>query len=1057
MCDYDSMKFRRSTCLVLLLPLLALCAGEYSPKLFSALHWRLVGPFRGGRITAITGVPGEPYTFLAGTPGGGVWRTTNAGVTWQPIFDQVAVPSIGAIAVAPSDAKTIYVGTGEQIPGEGVYKSIDGGTTWNAMGLSASRFIQSIVVDPRDPRIVIVGANDAGASVIWSADSKSPYAAGSGIYKTVNGGQTWTKAFNNDASVGVVDMCSDPSNPNILYASFYTRASGKGDSAVAATSQLYKSTDEGTTWKPLSNVGLPEKDRGREGIAVAPGNKGRRLYTIVNQGLFRSDDAGASWKKMSNDTRVIGSEYFGRVFVDPHNPEIVYVPQTSLYRSTDGGQKFEAFAGAPSGDDYHLVWTDPSDTSHIILGVDQGAVLSLDGGKTWSSWDNQPTGQFYHVSTDNAFPYRIYAAQQDSGTAAILSRSDNGRITSADWYSIAGFEDCQIAPDPLNPDIVYSGGWYGTVVRFDRATSQAGTVFLAGPKYRTSAAAPLFFLPQDPHALILGTQFVMKSTDGGNSWRELSPDLTLKPKKADDDKGKDKKDKDKKDKDKDDDASLNSLSPSTLDAGIMWAGTTNGVVQVTRDAGTSWQNVSPANLPDKAMILNVEASHHDPATAYITVGARHEALSPRISQTRDFGKSWTQIISGIPPTEAVHVVREDPVRKGLLYAGTSGGVYVSFDDGDHWQTLQLNLPPAPVTDLTVHGADLVASTFGRALWVLDNISPLREAGPAHLLTPETAVRTHWDNYQDTPLSVETPAGTNPPDGAIIDYYLQKPPVGEVTLAIYDSEDKLVRVYSSSQSTQDLPPPNVPEYWFAPPEVLPRTTGLNRFVWDLRYPPPQALPFGYFGKLLEYTEYTLADHAVPGATPRRQPLGPLVLPGNYRLELTVDGEKYGRQLNVKLDPRVRVSGADLEAQLNLERQITAGMSTSFNGYRQVEATRKELEDRKKALSSDKDATEQLKAFETKLDEVQNGSATAPGFGLVNRELARYIAGLETFDARPSETALSSVQQECSALDTSLAKWRDANGKDLEALNATLQKKAAKAIASTKAPSAPGCAK
>jgi photosystem II stability/assembly factor-like uncharacterized protein len=501
-------------------------AQEIYSSQFSAMQWRLIGPFRAGRVTAVAGVPDRPDTYYFGTPGGGVWKTTNGGQVWRPIFDSERVASIGSLAVAPSNSNVIYVGTGEQTAGHGLYRSADGGETWKNVGLQDVPYIQAVVVDPQNSDIVVVGANSIGFGILWLPLPESAHTANHGIFKTMDGGRTWNKVLANDDTLGVVDLCSDPNDPRTLYAVLYRPASGAGDSEVPATSEIVKSVDAGSTWNPLVTKGLPEKGWGRLGIAVAPETAGRRLYAILAQGFFRSDDGGATWQQSTKDPRVLGSAYFSRVFVDPRNPDVLYVAQTSLYRSTDGGQTFEAYVGAPSGDDFHVLCIDPQNPARMILGVDQGAIISVDGGKSWSSWYNQPTGQFYHVSTDNAFNYRVYAAQQDSGTAGILSRSDYGEILAQDWFSIGGFEYAFIVPDPLNPNWVYSGGWYGSVVRFDRATGQIATVFETGEKYRTAQMPPLVFSPQDSSTLYLGTQFVLKTSNHGLSWQPISPDLT---------------------------------------------------------------------------------------------------------------------------------------------------------------------------------------------------------------------------------------------------------------------------------------------------------------------------------------------------------------------------------------------------------------------------------------------------------------------------------------------------------------------------------------------------
>ncbi|HME07665.1 MAG TPA: hypothetical protein VKG25_11460, partial [Bryobacteraceae bacterium] len=910
-------------------------------KLFAPMRWRLIGPFRGGRVTSVAGVPNEPDVYYFGTPGGGVWKTIDSGRVWRPIFDQQPVSGIGSIAVAPSDPRTIYVGTGEGGAGNGVYKSTDAGSTWKPAGLETTRYIPSIVVDPRDPNIAIAGANSLGHALIWRPTPKSAYQIDRGIFKTTDGGKTWKKVLTRDDTLGVVDLCADALDPRTLYAALYRPGTGFGEKEVKATSELFQSMDEGSTWRPLAGKGLPEKDRGRVGVAAA----GRRVYAILDQGVYRSDDGGVSWRQSTKDPRVVGSGYFSRVFVDPSHPDTLYVAQTSLYRSTDGDSTFEPFVGAPSGDDFHVLWINPRDSRRMLLGVDQGALVTVDGGQTWSSWYNQPTGEFYHVSTDTAFPYHVYGAQQDSGTAAVASRSDYGQIGARDWMSVGGFEFCFIAPDPLNSNLIYSGGWYGTVVRFDKTNGQLATIFERGEKYRTANMAPLAFSPLDPRTLYLGTQFMMKTGDAGASWQAISPDLT----------GFVDKDPDAKpDPDQPPKPAITALALSPLQAGLIWAGTSNRMLQVTKNGGASWNNVPPPGLTEPSRILAIEASHYDPGTAYIVVGGTRETTPPYIARTADYGVSWQTIVQGLPSGETARVVREDPVRKGLLYAGTDTGVFVSFDDGGNWQPLQLNLPVANVSDLEVHGKDLVASTFGRALWILDDLTPIRAMTPqllssdVYLVPPAPAIRMRWDNYQDTPYPPETPAGQNPPDGAIVDYYLKTAPAGEITLTIYGQRGQQVRQYSSHPQAPDLPLPNVPRYWFAPLEALPKAAGLNRFVWDLRYPAPVSLPYGYSGNLIEYTEYTLADHAVPGKTPRQQPQGPLVLPGTYSLELSVAGQVFRQSLIVKLDPRLNVSSADLQRQLDLEQQIGRGMFGSYRAYQDAAALRKALSAHKKDM-------------------------------------------------------------------------------------------------------------
>lgn len=871
-----------------------------------------------------------------------------------------------------------------------------------------------------------------------------PTIAASSAARTAAG--QWKKVYENNDTVGVVDMCADPDNPSTLYASLYRLPSGKGEAAVAATSDIVRSTDGGATWTPLQAKGLPEKARGRLGIVVAAGTKGQRLYVIADQGFYRSDDAGNNWYQSTKDPRVIGSNYMSRVFVNTQNPDTVYVAQTSLYRSTDGGKTFAAYVGAPSGDDdFHVLWIDPHNGARMILGVDQGAIITVDAGKTWSSWYNQPTGQFYHVSTDHQFPYRVYAAQQDSGTAAVLSRSDYGEILPQDWFSTGGFEYAFITPDPAHPNWLYSNGWYGSVVRYDRDTTQTATVFEHGNKYRVSQMAPLVFSPQDPGTLYFGTQYVLKTTDSAKVWQQISPDLTgyVEPKETE-----------KPDPDKPRPPAITSIAPSPVEAATMWAATSNRLVNVTRDGGAHWADVTPAGLVDPQQVLYVEASHQDPAAAYLVVGGTRYSTPPNVFRTRDAGKSWQKIVNGFPEDQMVRVVREDPKRRGLLYAGTDTGIFISADDGDHWQPFSLNLPPAPITDVQVHGNALVASTFGRSLWILDDLTPLREmnsqiaAADAHLFAPSTATRVRWDTYEDTPYPIETPAGQNPPDGAILDYFLKTPANGELSLRILDESGNEVAAFSTDPKPLVLPPANAPEYWFAPQDKLTNTAGVNRFAWDLRYPAPPTLPYGYTGKLLEYTEYTLADHSVPDHTPRLQPQGALVVPGKYTLELHAGGQTHRQPLTVELDPRVKTSQADLIAQRDLALEIARGLQSSTAAYHQVNAMRKALlgdanagkddgekdtedEDTGKgnATKNDPDA-----ALKKKLKALLGGTKSELGFGLINRDLARLMFSVESADLAPTDAVRGVVEESCQALHRRLREWQQVNQQDAPALNA-----------------------
>lgn len=998
-------------------------AQDIDTRAFDALHWRLLGSFRGGRVSAVAGIPGDPNTYYFGTPGGGVWKTTDAGRVWKPIFDEVRVASIGAIAVASSNSNLIYVGTGEQTPGNGVYKSTDAGRTWTRAGLENTRFIQAIVVDPHNPDILVAGTNSVGVYVFTPPVVHSPptFSTSRGVFKSIDGGKTWKQTLSRDDSAGVFDMVADPSDPKVLYASVLVpvpnlrKAEQPSSSAAppADNSAIYKSIDEGSTWTLMPCKGLPTTGRERLGISVAAGTRGRRLYAIMTQGFYRSDNGGETWYQSTKDPRIVGNPYFSRIFSDPQNPDLLYVAQTSLYRSTDGGRTFESFVGAPSGDDFHLLWIDPRNPSRLLLGVDQGAILSVDAGRTWSEWYNQPTGQFYHVSTDHQFPYRTYAAQQDSGTQSVPIRSDNGEITPSDVISVGGFEFCFIAPDPLHPNWIYSGGWYGTVVRYDRKTGQTATVFEKGDKYHVAQMPPLFFSPHDPHTLFMATQMVMKTTDDGKTWSEASPDLTVDPNAKPED----------REKNKQHPPAITALSESPLDAAEMWAATTNRLVQVTRDGGAHWQNVTPTGIDAAREIFYVEPSHFDKGEAFLSIGSSRQQAPAQILRTRDYGATWQPIIAGLPPEESVRVVREDSVRKGLLFAGTASTMFLSFDDGDHWHPLTLNLPATPVTDIDVHGDDLVISTYGRGLWVLDDLASIRQwtqevsDSSVHLFEPEQAMRVRWDTWQDTPLPIETPTAKNPPDGAILDYWL-KSAANEPTVTIRDSAGNIVRRYKGKMPEPNLPLPNVPEYWFAKTTSVDGGAGLHRFVWDLRYDSPKALPASYFGPILQYTEYTLADHAIPHETPRQQPQGPLVAPGDYTVEFTANGQTEKQSLHVAIDPRVSASQSDLEEQLAVARRLVNGMSVSFDVYHAVDKLSEEAKERRKTQPN---ASAEIEKIEKQAKTIQEGTHDAPGMGPINRDLTRLLDSVEGGDQRPTEPQMQAVSEACAALDKALAQW------------------------------------
>jgi photosystem II stability/assembly factor-like uncharacterized protein len=1059
-----ALRLRRSILYLLVfgLALSPVAAQQVSPDLLHGLQWRLIGPFRGGRVTAVSGISGDPKTYYMGTPGGGIWKTTDAGTTWNPIFDQAHVASIGDLVVAPSDPNIIYAATGEQTDGNGVWKSTDAGATWTNIGLSDSRIIPSLLVDPHD------------ANIVYLAAAGEPTPSNSrGIFKSTDAGKTWRKVYFKDDHWSPSELDFDPNDSHTIVATVWHIPVRSGDTPLQGVDNfLLKSTDAGETWTPVGEQGLPPEHRGRIGLSIAPGLGGKRIFALMRQGLFRSDDAGATWQKITTDPRILGSNYFGRVYSDPKNSDVVYVMQTSTYRSSDGGRTFVTWKGTPSGEDDHVLWISPEDPNRMLMGTDQGAVVTFDGGKSWNTWFNQPTGQFYRVTTDNSFPSRLYAAQQDSGSIVIPTRSDYGLITYRDWFSSGSFESSFIAPDPLNSDYIFSLGWYGNIIRLDQATGQTATLFISPPNYRLSWETPITFSRKDAHTLYLGSQLLLKTSDGGLTWKEISPDLTAKqpvpsqppkgvagghiPSKDDAERGSELSDEgDEEAQAANRGGYIQAIAPSPLNAKSVWVGTSTGLIDVTHDDGATWSEVAPSGLPEHSTINCIDPSPHDPGTAFaaafpasrgnVTYAGRDR--SPYFFRTRNGGKTWEKIVAGLPEEGIARTIREDPIRKGMLFAGTETGVFVSFDFGDHWQSLQRNLPTSSVRDLAIHGDDLIAATFGRGLWVLDDISPLRQMNyspatqgkqPAQLFVPQTAIRVHWDNHPDTPLQPGTPAALNPPDGAILYYILTAPLRGEITLDVLDEKGTRIRHFSNLPSEESLPSANVPEFWFAQPETLPTSKGLNRFVWDLRYPHPTALPYGFFGERLQYTEYTLPDHAVPGETPRFQPPGPVVPPGTYQLVLTVDGKTYRQTLRVVPDPRVHIASADYAVQFDLSYRIYRLMDASADFFNSLSPLQSQLADRKKALpaGAPKELSDAIQDAQKQIDGLESGIGQALGFGTLNRNLGRYLVMLQGGDIAPTESSRKAFQLSCDAFANNVTATKKLAAETVPALNQLL---------------------
>ena len=1009
---------------------------------FDALRWRLIGPFRAGRVSCVAGVPGDPATYYIGTPDGGLWKTTNGGVVWKPIFDDVHVPSIGAIAVAPSNPSIVYVGTGHNLLGKGVFRSTDAGGTLTNVGLGDTKFITALLVDPRDPNVVLAAAGSGGNFGTMVFYNNNPTAA-RGVYRTTDGGRTWTQALAEGSGASVVDLVSDPATPDVVFASLTgsgggggrggggSRAAGGGPPASAGPPPIFRSSDAGKTWTRVAADGLP--GAGSANLAVAPGSSGQRLYALLGGrggGAYRSDNGGASWTL--GTTRLASAS--GHVYVDPTNRDVVYTMGTSMYKSLDAANTFAAVKGAPGGDDNRSAWIDPKDSKRMIIGADQGPTITVDGGATWTPWYVLPNGEHYFVTTDTQFPYWVYAAQQDSGTVTIRSRGNFGAIRPSDWYPVGGYEQGHIFADPLDPRYVYSHGGGHNVLRFDRETGQVGPVYMPREGDRFGPRPGMALSPKDPHHLFLGAQYVLQTDNGGRAWTRISDDLTGG------------------------NGTIVALAPSPLDAGLLWVGSSTGLVHVSRDGGKTWKNVSPPELASTPTLTlwSMEASAHDLGAAYAAAIDLSDQHRPRLYRTLDFGEHWQPIVEGLPPDVPTRVVREDPERPSLLFAGTQTGAWVSFDRGDRWQPLQLNLPTVSVNDIVVHGNDLVIATWGRALWILDDMTPLRQIDEARasrssafLWTPASAVRVRWDNNQDTPLPPEVPVGQNPPDGAILDYYLRASiSNAPLTLTITDAQGRIVREYTNAPVAPDTTMPNVPLYWFRPgdSERLPSSGGMHRVVWDLRYPTPPSLNYGPEGDPIYTTSYGIIAPAIVGHSPRRQPLGPLAAPGVYQVKLAAGGVTDTRALTVTNDPRVQVSTADLADALQLQLRLAAGLQTSYDAIEVLRTLRKAAaEARGQAQTA---VTTAIDAF----DRAALGAIAALAGG---RSLSSHLATLQYADLKPNDSVIAAVGESCAHVSDALARYRQVVGPDLTTLNAALTGGGLKPLDVPRVTVGPGC--
>jgi photosystem II stability/assembly factor-like uncharacterized protein len=1066
---------------------------------WKGLTWRSIGPYRGGRVLAVAGVPGDAATYYFGAVAGGIWKTTDSGASWKPIADKEKITSIGDIAVSQSDANVIYAGTGEAcirgniVEGDGVYKSTDAGKSWKHIGLRDTRHIGRVIVHPKNPDIVFVAA--LGHAFGPNAER--------GVFRSTDGGKTWDKVLYKDENTGAIDITFDPSNPNVLYAGLWqarrlpwTMESGGPGSG------LYRSSDGGSTWKRLEGNGLPSGIMGRIGVAVSPNPN--RIWALIESekgGLYRSDDGGEKWT-LVNDHRRFRQRawYYTHVFADPKNPETVYILNTNMYRSTDGGKTFTDLH-APHGD-HHGLWIDPTNPQRMINSNDGGANVSVNGGESWTSQE-QPTAQFYHVTTDNRWPYYVYGAQQDNTTVAIASRSDYGAITRADWYTVGGCESGYIAPDPRDANIVYAGCYGGVLTRVDKRTNQEQeiTVWPENPigwgagalKHRFQWTSPIVFSPHDPNVLYHGGEMLFKTTDGGMSWTAISPDLTRNDKSKQVAAGgpitKDNTSAEYYD-------TIFTVVESPQQKDTIWVGTDDGLVHLTRDGGKNWTNITPKGLPEWGTISLIEASPHDAATAYIAVDRhRLDDFKPYVYKTSDYGKSWNKLTDGIPEGAFVRAVREDPTRKGLLYAGTERGVFVSWDDGAHWSgDAQTNLPVSPIHDLVVKGDDLVVATHGRSFWILDDLSPIRQFGqqvtqaPALLFKPATAIRTQaaGGGGDEGPRG---PVGQNPPEGAIIYYYLQKSlkkeePKPAAAAKPDDKQTKPAAPKTEAARTEgapaEAPQPEPAAKVEAKPaeedkekkdkEAKEEQPDITIEILDARgavirkYPPkpepkdeseqagggeergPKPLPadagVNRFAWDLRYDNAPRVPGAVLWGGGVR---GPQAQPGNYQVRLTVQGKAYTAPLQVKPDPRVKASPEDFAKQFDLRMRVHQQLTRAHRAVNQMRDVRKQIKDLSRRLGDDarskaivdagKDLDKKMTAVEEEIIQTKSKAPQDPlNYPIkLNDKLAALGSTVESADSTPTKQVYEVFDSLTERLNAQLGKWNAIVTGDLARFN------------------------
>jgi photosystem II stability/assembly factor-like uncharacterized protein len=1002
-------------------------AGEFD----SILRWRNIGPYRGGRTRAICGVPSQPNVFYMAPVNGGVFKSIDYGRAWQPIFDDQPTASIGAIAVAPSNPNVIYVGSGEGLHrpdlsvGDDIYKSTDAGKTWTHLGLRDGQQIAQLVVDPKNPDRVFV------------AVAGHPYGPNEerGVYRSLDGGKTFEKVLYRDENVGASDVQIDQSNPQVVYAALWESREGPWENGVfnGDGGGVFKSTDGGKTWGQLSR-GLPGNIV-QANIAVAP-SAPKTLFAAVRTKtiakLYRSDDAGETWHGTTDDPRPglgIGGGDLPVVRFDPKNPQIVYSASVVCWKSTDGGKTWEGWRGAPGGDDYQNVWINPNNSDIILLGSDQGAIVTVNGGKSWSSWYNQSTAQLYHVSADNGFPYRLYSGQQESGSVGIKSRGDEGEITFRDWKPVAAEEYGYVVADPLDPDIIIGG----KLTRFDRRTGQAQNILpvpVQTEDFRMLRTAPVVFSPLDPHLLFFAGNTLWQTRDRGDHWEKISPDLSRPNYELPASIGKYKKDATKQAYRR---GVIYTVAPSPLDANRIWCGTDDGLIHLTTDSGKTWTNVTPAGFSPWQKISLIEAGHFDSNTAYAAVNTmRIDDLRPHIFATHDSGKTWTEIANGIPAGQIVNALREDTERKGLLFAGTEKGVYVSFDYGANWESLRLNLPASSVRDLIIKNDDLVVATHGRGFWILDNITPLQQLNRNQhedlLFKPQTALRVRADLNTDTPLPPDEPAGGNPPDGAMIDYFLSKDANGPVTIEIKDTKGQSVRKYSSADAPVQANPKRlkIPSYWIRPLQSVSTKAGMHRFLWDMHYARvPDVEP--------EFPISATYRNTAP------EPTSPWAAPGDYTVMLTVDGKTFSQPLTVAMDPRVKASAAALQEQFDLSWQLYQMRLKLAPIGKKFDDVAEQLTKLKAQAAERSDVAQKLEAFaETfvKFGPPHPRPGASPSL-FVLESTTRLFNDIQGADAAPTAAVKAAVADLETKVEPMMEAWHKLLEFDLPALNQQLK--------------------